>query len=134
MFIDTSVIVAILSEESDADLYTLRIADSSIRLTSSVVVLEAAMRLSSKLDVAPLDVQNRIERLFESLRIEIMPIDADHARIAVQAFATYGKARGHPAQLNLADCLSYACAKSKGLPILFKGDDFSRTGMAAPPA
>ncbi len=33
-------------------------------------------------------------------------------RLSVEAFERYGKGRGHPAQLNLADCLSYACAKA----------------------
>ncbi|MDR0275150.1 MAG: type II toxin-antitoxin system VapC family toxin [Burkholderiaceae bacterium] len=40
--------------------------------------------------------------------------------MAVQAFADYGKGRGHPAQPNLADCFSYACAKALGLPLLCK--------------
>jgi ribonuclease VapC len=32
--------------------------------------------------------------------------------------------------LNLADCFSYALAKSRGVPLLFKGDDFSQTDVA----
>lgn len=61
----------------------------------------------------------------------MMPIDGEIATLSVAAFALYGKGRGHPAQLNLADCMSYACAKAHGLPLLFKGKDFSRTDIAA---
>jgi ribonuclease VapC len=42
----------------------------------------------------------------------------------------YGKGRGHPAQLNLADCLSYACAKSHAMPLLHKGNNVSETDLA----
>jgi ribonuclease VapC len=71
-----------------------------------------------------------IEQLMTEASIDIMALDATHAFLAVQTFATYGKGRGHPAQLNLADCLSYACAKSRGVPILYKGDDFAQIDIA----
>ena len=48
----------------------------------------------------------------------------------MDAFARYGKGRGHSAQLNLADCLSYACAKRLGANLLYKGDDFAQTDLA----
>ena len=48
----------------------------------------------------------------------------------MDAFARYGKGRGHKAQLNLADCLSYACAKRLGAKLLYKGDDFAQTDLA----
>jgi ribonuclease VapC len=57
-------------------------------------------------------------------------MDGLTARLAVKAFADYGKGRGHPAQLNLADCLSYACARAQGVPLLYKGRDFSHTDLA----
>jgi ribonuclease VapC len=44
---------------------------------------------------------------------------------------TYGKGTGHPAGLNFGDLFSYALAKSRGVPLLFKGDDFARTDIAA---
>jgi hypothetical protein len=42
-------------------------------------------------------------------------------------YRDFGKTSGHPAQLNIGDCFSYALAKAKGEPLLFKGQDFSRT-------
>jgi len=58
------------------------------------------------------------------------PMDAVPAGPAVKAFADYEKGRRHPAQLNLADCLSYACAKARGVPLLYKGGDFAHADLA----
>ena len=49
---------------------------------------------------------------------------------AYNAFVTYGRGSGHPAGLNFGDLFSYALAKVRGVPLLFKGDDFSRTDAA----
>jgi ribonuclease VapC len=61
--------------------------------------------------------------------ITLVPVGEKMVSLAVKAFADYGKGRGHPAQLNLADCLSYACAKALGMPLLYKGQDFARTDL-----
>ncbi len=87
------------------------------------------MVLASRLGVEPLDAFEHVNNLIASGDVDVQPLEARHARIAVQAFATYGKGRGHPAQLNLADCLSYACAKASGVPMLYKGDDFRQTDL-----
>ena len=49
---------------------------------------------------------------------------------AIRALSVYGKMVGHPAQLNMGDALSYACAKAFHVPLLYKGDDFSQTDLA----
>ena len=130
MFVDTSVVVAILSEEGDAREWSNRIGAAPRKITSALVVLEAAMRLSTMLAVEPLVAEAAIEAFLREADIEIVPIEAGDAKLAIRAFSDYGKGRGHPAQLNLADCLSYACAKSHGSVLLYKGNDFSRTDLA----
>ncbi|AZO64484.1 type II toxin-antitoxin system VapC family toxin [Mesorhizobium mediterraneum] len=130
MFVDTSVVVAILSGEEDAGEWSNRIEAAPARITSALVVLEAAMRLSTMLAVQPVVAGDAIEAFLREAEIEIVPIDAGDAALAIQAFSDYGKGRGHPAQLNLADCLSYACAKSHGSALLYKGNDFSHTDLA----
>ena len=65
-----------------------------------------------------------------SLGIQIAEVTLEQAGLAVDAFLRYGKGR-HRAALNLADCFSYALAKSRNAPLLFKGDDFSRTDIEA---
>lgn len=129
MFIDTSVFVAILSGEDDATQLSQRIEAASSRLTSALVLLEAAMRLSTKLAVDPMIVDVQLRAFIAEANIAIVPMDERTASLAIKAFSDYGKGRGHPAQLNLADCLSYACAKAQGVPLLYKGKDFARTDL-----
>lgn len=130
MFVDTSVVVAILSGEDDAAQWASRLEAAPVRVTSALVVLEAAMRLSTKLAIEPMEVEATIAAFLREAEIAIAPIEGSDTRLAVQAFSNYGKGRGHPAQLNLADCLSYACAKARGIPLLYKGNDFSYTDLA----
>jgi ribonuclease VapC len=56
--------------------------------------------------------------------LEIVPVDRKLATAAVSAFDRYGTAR-----LNLSDCFAYGLAKSRGLPLLFKGNDFLKTDI-----
>lgn len=129
MFVDSSVFVAILSDEDDAADFLFTLQNALAPVTSGLVILETVMRLTSKLKVEPSSAMRDVDALLEEAGITVMAIDEDHGRLAVEAFARYGKGRGHPAQLNLADCLSYACAMKSGSPLLFKGDDFSRTDI-----
>ena len=129
MFVDTSVLVAILSAEEDAMEWAERLERAPILMTSALVVLEAAMRLSTKLVVDPVDVEISINDLLRESNIDVISIGAEDGHLAVQAFAEYGKGRGNSAQLNLADCLSYACAKNRKVPLLNKGNDFSHTDL-----
>jgi len=64
--------------------------------------------------------------------IGIAPITEQEAMVALEAFARYGKGRGHPAQLNMGDCFAYAVARTHRTSLLFKGDDFAKTDI--PPA
>ena len=57
--------------------------------------------------------------------------DCDTAEIgglAIDAFERFGRGR-HPAALNRGDCFAYACARSLGVPLLFKGEDFAKTDI-----
>jgi ribonuclease VapC len=60
--------------------------------------------------------------------IKIVPFDEDLARGSRAAFIRFGKGR-HPAGLNFGDCVSYALAHSRGLPLLYKGEDFAKTDV-----
>jgi ribonuclease VapC len=62
--------------------------------------------------------------------VRIVAFDAHHAQAALSAWDRFGKGR-HPAGLNLADCCAYAAAILEDQPLLFKGEDFSRAGIAA---
>ena len=131
MFIDTSIFVAIFCKEPDAGRFADCIERAQRRYTSPMVRLETCMVLASRLDRDPLDVQSDFDEFLTEAGITVMPIGDSIGRIAVEAFQRYGKGRGHPAQLNLADCLSYACAHAGRDPILFKGRDFGHTDLRA---
>ncbi|GJL54703.1 MAG: hypothetical protein NPIRA02_18350 [Nitrospirales bacterium] len=60
--------------------------------------------------------------------ITLAEVDAEQTEIARTAFRKFGKGR-HVAKLNFGDCFSYALAKATGLPLLFKGTNFSQTDI-----
>jgi ribonuclease VapC len=93
------------------------------------VRLESTINVARILGLRIIDAQGLFDAFLTTAGITIVPITDAIARLAVEAYATYGKGQGHPAQLNFADCLSYACASSRRAPILFKGRDFSRTDL-----
>lgn len=130
MFVDTSVFVAILCKEPEAAGFAAKLEAVGRRFTSPLVRLEACMVLATRLARQPCDVEADFDEFLRIAAIEVVPIDDATAREAVAAFQRYGKGRGASAQLNLADCMSYACAKVSGAPILFKGRDFSHTDLA----
>ena len=67
----------------------------------------------------------------ERAEIIAVPFDEQQSDVAFDAFKRYGKGRGHPAQLNIIiDCAAYALARSRDLPLLFKGNDFAQTDVA----
>jgi ribonuclease VapC len=129
MFVDTSVFVAILCKEPEAAVFATKLERAERRFTSPLVRLEACMVLSTRMARDPVDVEADFDAFLEIADIAVLPITDAIARDAVAAFQRYGKGRGAPAQLNLADCMSYACARAAGAPILFKGRDFSRTDL-----
>ena len=77
-----------------------------------------------------LNLQDKqIRRLLENAQVAVAPMDDTTATLAIQAFQTFGKGRGHPAQLNMGDCFSHACATQHKLPLLYVGDDFAQTDL-----
>jgi ribonuclease VapC len=130
MFVDTSVIAAILLDESDARALSAQVEAGTGRLTSSAVRLETCMVLASRRDVPPLRAQHYFDGLASQMRLTEIPIDERIGRLAVDCFERYGKGR-HPAQLNFGDCLSYACAKAHGARLVYKGGDFAHTDSNA---
>lgn len=62
---------------------------------------------------------------------ELAPPGSLETELAYAAFAKFGKGSGHPAKLNLGDLFSYALAKSRDVPLLYKGNDFAATDIAS---
>jgi ribonuclease VapC len=126
IFIDTSVFVAILAFESERQGFEIEIEMAERRVTSSVVRLETAIVLASRLDISPRAAQKQFDKFLGRANVEEIAIDALIARAAAECFEKFGRGR-HPARFNFADCLSYAGARALGAKLLFKGDDFAKS-------
>jgi len=126
MIVDSSVILAILKDEADGlSLSRVLVAAVGARL-SAASYLECSIVLDKNRD----PVQSAgLDDLLEEARITIEPVTEAQARIARQAYRDYGKGSGHPANLNFGDCFSYALAREKREPMLWKGDDFGHTDI-----
>ena len=129
MVIDTSVLIAILANEPEAELFEAAIDADPIRLISAASVLEAAIVAGARYG----DIGGReLDLLLYKAQIQIVAVTPDQVDAGRQAFSMYGKGR-HPAALNFGDCFSYTLAKTSGEPLLFKGSDFSQTDVVITP-
>jgi ribonuclease VapC len=127
MVIDASAIVAIAINEDEAEAFERRIADDPVRLISAASVLEAAIAIESKLGEAG---GAELDLWLYKAGVDIAPVDAAQADLARRAWRRFGKGRS-PAGLNFGDCFSYALAALRQEPLLYKGDDFSKTDIEA---
>jgi ribonuclease VapC len=126
--VDSSALVAILRREPEADDFLRVIAETDGCLVSSVSLLETNMVLAGRHgDQAS---WTELDELLEAAEMQVVAQDVALTDVARRSFLRYGKGR-YPAGLNLGDCASYALARARGLPLLFKGDDFPRTDLTA---
>ena len=126
MVVDTSALMAILLDEPDGPVFASRLERSPSAAISSATLFEAsivAMRRVAQTDTSAL------LHLVDEADITVRPFDGDQARIAISAYARFGRKSGHSARLNFGDCFSYALARALNQPLLYKGDDFARTDI-----
>ena len=124
---DTSALMALVMDEPEALDIRHAIDEAGQTLISAATLVEFYIVAMGKGD----DAYARAQSLIQELPITIIPFDAVQAELARRAYERYGKGRGHPAQLNFGDTFSYALATARGLPLLYKGDDFARTDIPA---
>ncbi len=124
MIVDSSALMAIVLDEPDADALLRALSRTQQRKISAATWVKVHLVVDS-LEQHPA-VKSRFEDLMIRLKFDVVAVDADMAWFARRANLTYGKGR-HPARLNFGDCFSYALAKQRGEPLLFKGNDFSQT-------
>jgi ribonuclease VapC len=124
--VDTSALVAISLNEPERFSFLTIIRGSPKVLVSTVSVVETKMVLFSRKGV-------RAVVMFDDLlglrRFEITPPSLADMDAAYAAFLAFGKGSGHPAALNFGDVFSYALAKIRDLPLLYKGNDFTETDL-----
>jgi len=130
MFVDASAWTAMLLEEPEAEAFREKIADA-IEVTTSAIANWETVRAVAR------ETNRNIEAVSQELRVlqlyaraQILPIGQPEQIVALDAHARFGRG-AHPARLNMGDCFAYACATLRNLPLLYKGDDFSRTDITA---
>ena len=134
MFLDASGVLGIfLEEEERADLLQ-RIKDARTPLTTSpLAVLECVTGLSTRARISIDEASDIVSAFLAAFKVRNISITPEIGAGAIRAYATYGKRQGTRAKLNMGDCFAYACAKNYGLPLLYRGDDFSETDLRYAP-
>lgn len=129
MVIDTSVLLAILFSEPEAPDLIRAIARDGTRLMSAGSALEAGIIAQARKGDAG---GQALDLMIMKLGIDVVAMTPHHADHARRAFRLFGKGQAK-AGLNYGDCIAYALARDTGEHLLFKGDDFTRTDIAAAP-
>ncbi|MGV6871266.1 type II toxin-antitoxin system VapC family toxin [Pseudochelatococcus sp. B33] len=141
MFVDASVIVAILWREPGYEEIRKRLEDADGPFfISPLVRFEAVVALArqkagevgavKRIPQFLLQAQAAVDEFVAAIDAEEVALSASIGRRAIEASAAYGKSIGHAASLNLGDCFAYACAKELKVALLYKGNDFAHTDLA----
>jgi ribonuclease VapC len=127
MVVDTSALICILLAEPEAEDFAKAIANAPESVISGPTWVEASMVITARLNSAG---QALLMELLQASRLAVVPCDDELAQAAYDAWLRYGRGR-HAAGLDFGDCFSYALAKQRAEPLLFKGDDFAKTDVVA---
>tara|TARA_R110002167_G_scaffold79540_3_gene219313 strand:- start:408 stop:800 length:393 start_codon:yes stop_codon:yes gene_type:complete len=125
MVIDTSAILAVMLHEEDNLIYANAIRNAGSVSISAGTLTELGVVLTSRLGR---DISPQIDAFVARAGFIVEPVTEPLARSAWSGYLRYGKGL-HPAGLNFGDCFAYALAKERGEPLLYKGNDFSRTDI-----
>jgi ribonuclease VapC len=120
--VDTSALMAIVLGEPGSGALMDRLA------MEDDVVISAATLAETLIIAARRNVGETMTNLIDEMAFEVMPVTASVARRVSEVYARWGKGL-NPAGLNFCDCFAYDAARSKGCPLLFVGNDFTRTDV-----
>ena len=120
--VDTSALMAIAFGEKEAD------ACMRVLETESEVVISAGTVAEALIVAARRNVAEEVIRLIDGLGFEIVSVTPASARRIAAAYVRWRRG-AHPAGLNFGDCFSYEIAKERACPLLYVGDDFSKTDV-----
>lgn len=124
--LDTSAVVAIALAEPEAEAFSRVIVEREA-VVGTPTLLESRLVLATRLR----DPDAFMDRFAAQPSVRSVAFSVEMYQAAVAAFDRFGKGTGHPAKLNLCDCMAYAVAKVYGAPLLYKGSDFSHTDINA---
>jgi ribonuclease VapC len=129
--VDSSAVLAILFGESAADALLARLAMYPERLISVANYVETGTVLAGRRRSEQADAIQDLNGFLDAAGIVLAPIDADQARLALEARIRFGRGTGHGGLLNFGDTFAYALAKARTAPLLYVGDDFVVTDVVA---
>lgn len=119
--VDTSALIAIVAREPSAQ----RCADV---LAETHTLISAATLTEALIVGSRPEYRGAVEPLLDDLKLEVIPVDEALGRLAAAAYERWGKGF-HRAALNYGDSFSYALAQMYDCPLLYVGEDFSRTDI-----
>lgn len=125
MVLDTSAVIAVLQDEATAADFVDLLVEAERLYFSTANLLEAAIVTQARYGDAG---ERELDVLLHRLGVEITPVTERHVEIARSAYRRFGKGR-HSAGLNYGDCFAYALAHALDEPLLYVGNDFSRTDV-----
>ncbi|MGD0292404.1 MAG: type II toxin-antitoxin system VapC family toxin [Terracidiphilus sp.] len=128
MIIDTSALIAIIKGEPEADSMAATMQAADVLRISAGTYFEASIVTDGYRNPR---LSARFDEILERTKMVIEPVTVEQAKIARQAYRDYGRGSGHRANLNFGDCFTYALAREKREPVLWKGDDFGHTDLRA---
>ncbi|MEM7802261.1 MAG: type II toxin-antitoxin system VapC family toxin [Chloroflexota bacterium] len=126
MILDSSAIVSVFFQEPGYEGVLDKLQQATQLGISGPTMVECGIVISARLNQ---DARALLARFLGEFNIAIIPFTEDHYTLALGAWLKYGKGR-HPARLNFGDCLSYAASKYANEPLLFVGEDFSKTDLS----
>ena len=142
LFIDASIVVAILTNEEDAADLLERMQESGgpyyvspiVRMEATLALTRSAADLSFGKDkpATPAlmeQARNIVDQFLSEIDARDIPISGDIGSKALDAARQFGRYVAHPARLNMGDCYSYACAKACRTQVAYKGKDFVHTDI-----
>jgi ribonuclease VapC len=120
--VDTSALMAIMLDEPQADACTAALSTDE-RILLSAGTLAEALIVSARRDVSA-----ELSRLIDGLDLEVVPVTPASAQRIARIYVRWGKG-GHPAALNFGDCFAYEVAEANKCPLLYVGENFSKTDI-----
>lgn len=126
MIVDSSALVAILKREPEGAAFSALLESTATVRISAATYFETSIVIDGLRNPA---VSHLLDDLIERAEMVIEPVTAEQARTARQAYRDYGRGSGHAANLNFGDCFTYALAREKREPVLWKGEDFGHTDL-----
>ena len=125
MVVDTSALVAILSGEPEHDVFSEKIATVERCSLSAANYVETHIVVEARFGDAG---TRELSLYLHESGLAVVPVDRDQADLARMAYKAFGRGK-HEASLNFGDCFAYALAKRLGAPLLYTGEDFSKTDV-----